>query len=657
MKRLKRIMALVIAMAMVLGMTSMAAFAAGETNNRTLDGTISVSGLEEGDTVEFYRVLKFDQDAGATGGWSNDTGFSLTNEQIQKMLALDSNGKPVDKTAVGYNANNYGIDETLAATIADWAEDATAKYSASTSPAVVIADNTATVTAPADGLYVAIIHPGKTGTVYNPVFVGADYSSTDGTNTWAVNLNDSYSPASMAKKGQVTLDKKATAQTKNNEDNSGDHKTVDSTEVPVVETVNVGDTVDFVVDTTVPEFANNYTKAVFKVSDTVSTGLKYNKDAKVYIVSTVEGAEVETELTAGDTTFAKTETDSSYVLDFKTSWLIGREAATKLRVKYTAEVTSEAPKSVNILDNTATVNYSNSPIDETGKGILKDETKHYTFDIDANLLGSDSYKNTEVVKVGLDSNGKEITETKTLDNGNTVGALQGAKFKLYVADSTSATKIKDETGTEMAASLYDNGIYKTSSEIVSDAFGRLTISGESTPGIRGLDAGTYYLVETEAPDGYIKAQNAVKIVINATITEKTVKEYTNDDGATYITETAYNALSADQKKNYVEVSYKVNTLDSYEVLINGKQTANYTMTNEKPNNGDQNANATSAVSEDGLIGAQGAGANADAGKITNTQGVELPSTGGIGTTIFYIVGTILVIGAGVVLVTRRRMDA
>ena len=41
--------------------------------------------------------------------------------------------------------------------------------------------------------------------------------------------------------------------------------------------------------------------------------------------------------------------------------------------------------------------------------------------------------------------------------------------------------------------------------------------------------------------------------------------------------------------------------------------------------------------------------------IENNSGTELPSTGGIGTTIFYVVGAILVIGAGVVLITRRRM--
>jgi fimbrial isopeptide formation D2 family protein/LPXTG-motif cell wall-anchored protein len=43
--------------------------------------------------------------------------------------------------------------------------------------------------------------------------------------------------------------------------------------------------------------------------------------------------------------------------------------------------------------------------------------------------------------------------------------------------------------------------------------------------------------------------------------------------------------------------------------------------------------------------------------VTNNAGAELPSTGGIGTTIFYIVGAILVLGAGILLVTRRRMSA
>lgn len=40
--------------------------------------------------------------------------------------------------------------------------------------------------------------------------------------------------------------------------------------------------------------------------------------------------------------------------------------------------------------------------------------------------------------------------------------------------------------------------------------------------------------------------------------------------------------------------------------------------------------------------------------VVNKQGSLLPSTGGIGTTIFYVIGGILMVGAGVILVSRRR---
>ena len=43
--------------------------------------------------------------------------------------------------------------------------------------------------------------------------------------------------------------------------------------------------------------------------------------------------------------------------------------------------------------------------------------------------------------------------------------------------------------------------------------------------------------------------------------------------------------------------------------------------------------------------------------VENNKGAVLPSTGGIGTTIFYVIGAVLVIGAGVALVARRRTDA
>ena len=43
-------------------------------------------------------------------------------------------------------------------------------------------------------------------------------------------------------------------------------------------------------------------------------------------------------------------------------------------------------------------------------------------------------------------------------------------------------------------------------------------------------------------------------------------------------------------------------------------------------------------------------------KVLNNTGAELPSTGGIGTTIFYVLGGVLVVGAAVLLVTKKRME-
>ena len=44
-------------------------------------------------------------------------------------------------------------------------------------------------------------------------------------------------------------------------------------------------------------------------------------------------------------------------------------------------------------------------------------------------------------------------------------------------------------------------------------------------------------------------------------------------------------------------------------------------------------------------------------EVENKSGSLLPSTGGIGTTIFYIAGALLVLAAGVVLIAKKRTDS
>ena len=43
--------------------------------------------------------------------------------------------------------------------------------------------------------------------------------------------------------------------------------------------------------------------------------------------------------------------------------------------------------------------------------------------------------------------------------------------------------------------------------------------------------------------------------------------------------------------------------------------------------------------------------------VINEKGSTLPETGGIGTIIFYVLGSLLVVGCGIVLISKRRMES
>ena len=505
MKHLKKVIALVLTLVTALAMATPAFAAEG----KPADASISVSGLEAGDKVNFYQVLKYDETAAATGGWVNATGFTLTNDEIQKIV-----GKG-DYATDGTKESEKGIDAALAARIAGMASG-TAKFAN-----VDATDGTATAatTKVGDaGLYVAIVAPGKPDYLYNPVFVAADYTE-GGTNTQAAATTLSYEPESLAKKENVTLTKEidGTADTKYD--------------------VNVGDTVNFTISSKVPAFSAAYQNPTYVITDTMEAGLEVQGNPAV----TVAGVN----LADGDYTVNVASDKKSFTVTLNQGGL-KKVAATgraqEITVTYGAKVTSIENATVSEKENEATVKFSNNPSDSNSYSLLEDKTRTYSFTIDGNLLGytGTSYETDELVKVGLNADGTPATETKQYHSGTTwteLSPLKGAVFGLYTdPDCTNA---------------YTNEVFNGT--VTSDANGRLKI--------QGLDEGTYYLKETSAPAGYIMDNRTFEITIAATYTEIEAGQYTNSDNIV-VKYDAYKVLNSytvtvDDGKNTAASKYNI----------------------------------------------------------------------------------------------------
>lgn len=125
------------------------------------------------------------------------------------------------------------------------------------------------------------------------------------------------------------------------------------------------------------------------------------------------------------------------------------------------------------------------------------------------------------------------------------------------------------------------------------------IKGVTTFNFKGIDAGQYKLVESTVPDGYTKAEDLVFTVV-----------------ATYDTE------NNDPKFGTLAIK------DGDKVISDGKD----------------------KVFTVNLV------AGSFTTNVVNLTGTTLPSTGGMGTTVFYVVGGGLMAVAVVLLVTKKRME-
>ena len=591
-KNFKLVLALVLAAMMIVSMIP----AFGATGDLNVNGKLEVSGLDDTDKVAVYKVLGWDENNANGWVWANGVDATAINDSAATLTSIigtsDGNGQ-ITSVIAGDLAKNKATALATNETVSGgkWSKEVTEA-----------------------GLYMVIVTPGKPGTIYNPIFVAANWyqgapnDGPDSSNAWVVDSTTlTYADKAMAKKSTFTVDKKALGNTETFVATGDD--------TPGAYTNKVGDIVKFQVTTTVPHFAANYINPVYKLKDTLTAGLELQTGTvKLYKFDDTKTDNKGAEITDTTNIFTLSDTSASgWTITFKPDWLKGTNTAgenlpasgLKVVVEYSAKVTNEAEKIVNQDTNTVDLIFSNTPEDETGKGLIRDETNHFTFSIDAGLLGNHVAQgsSTEAIKVGVDKEGNYIVASSSSYWSNeTHGPLAGAEFKLY----------KDEACTQP----YINDLISADTKFYSDAAGRLTI--------KGLDVGDYWLKEEKAPAGYIKLQDSVKVEIRATIsTNVRVEDEVNNAG------------------EKVQVTYYTNKLDGYSVKVGGSTTT-YVMQNS--------SNATIIDTSDG-------GTNLDDEELKNTKGVELPSTGGIGTTIFYVGGSLMVLAAAILLITKRRMGA
>ena len=308
----------------------------------------------------------------------------------------------------------------------------------------------------------------------------------------------------------------------------------------------VGDVVTFTVkvDTTnyapdkndLDENGDPVVKQISKyiITDTPDASYTFNNDAnvKAEIQYKVNG----TWTKAADAEVTATEKADGTV-EFEIPW-VGENGASlytspaRIVLKYTATVNAKVQ---DVNNNSATFKYQFVGKNDPEEPGTPSEEKVYSYTIDL---------------------------TKTKEDGT---QLNGAEFKLYSnEDLTDEIKVVKDG---------DNYRVATAEEIAADPKVVVNVIEAGHVNIKGLAAGTYYLVETKAPAGYNKLKEAVKVEI---------EDLDEDDNDLLSTVTAK------------EVS------------------------------------------------------------VENKAGVELPATGGIGTTIFYVVGGVLVVAAGVLLVVKKR---
>ena len=298
-----------------------------------------------------------------------------------------------------------------------------------------------------------------------------------------------------------------------------EHTTVDlKTEAPSIEkiankeTVNIGDVVTYTVKGSIPD-TTGYDQYQYIIHDVLSNGLDFVNDATgtalregatTVNVKVAFGEGVTDAGTAPATATLSGEGNRQMVLDLS-EWVRTNQANNKgkeFTVTYYAKVNKAA---VVTEKNNAQLEYGNKPGETTTTTPSEVKTPTYPLDILKKKAG------TGIGEVALEK-------------------LAGAKFKLYKDSVEEANVIKVSVTTVAGSYVVD----PASTTIEFESVEEITGEGYNLR-VNGLAEGTYYLVETKAPDGFNKLTAPVEIKITKS-TDTDVNNWTISKAGTVETD-------------------------------------------------------------------------------------------------------------------------
>lgn len=373
----------------------------------------------------------------------------------------------------------------------------------------------------------------------------------------------------------------------------------------------VGDEVPYKVTSKVPDMTG-YTKYYFVVNDTLSKGLTFNDDVVIKIGSTALTKCSHASEAAHTSCYTVTSTKNadgttSVEIVLKNFIQYKDQVGDPITITYSATVNKDAVIGVAGNPNEVKLTYSNNPNvkdDGTPGNPDKPTDKSPTGKTPESVTRT-YVTDIEIIKV--DPAGNRLTGAEFKLEGtklNTVlvrtdvytEAEDGAYWKLKDGSYTT-----DDPNTEgMDKNKYESTTIKYSKTVETKEIVKAenvtytgTVGADGVLRFEGLSAGEYTITEIKAPAGYNLLKDSITVTIGFT---------------------APTAPSTDCTWAYTWNS--------------GEQNGNNVTTN--------NSNTVTVINE---------------------AGIELPSTGGMGTTIFYVVGSILVVGAAVLLITKKRMGA